>query len=40
VVGNRNQVATTGGIIAGNVTGGIIVTGGGNNLRLGKDRGW
>ena len=29
VRGNGNQVATNGGIVAGNVTGGIIVTGGG-----------
>jgi hypothetical protein len=40
VVGNGNQVATNGGIVAGNVTGGIIVTGGGNHLRVSKDRGW
>jgi hypothetical protein len=40
VRGNGNQVATNGGIIAGNVTGSILVTGGGNNVRLGKDRGW
>jgi hypothetical protein len=39
VVGNRNQVATTGGIIAGNIPGSILVTGGGNALRVDKDRG-
>ncbi len=39
-VGNRNQVASNGGIVAGNVTGSIIVTGGGNSVRVGKDRGW
>ena len=39
VVGKRNQVATNGGIVAGDVTGSIIVTGGGNSVRVGKDRG-
>ena len=39
VVGEHNQVATNGGIIAGNVAGSILVTGGGNSVRIGKDRG-
>jgi hypothetical protein len=40
VRGKGNQFANNGGVVAGNVTGGIIVTGGGNHLRVSKDRGW
>jgi hypothetical protein len=40
VRGKHNQFANNGGIIAGNVTGGILMTGGGNHLRVSKDRGW
>jgi hypothetical protein len=39
VIGNGNQVATNGGIVAGNITGSVLVTGGGNVVRVGRNDG-
>ena len=39
VIGNGNQVATNGGIVAGNITGSVLVTGGGNVVRVRRSDG-
>ena len=38
VIGKGNQVVTGGGIVAGNITGSVLVTGGGNFVRVGRSR--